>query len=64
MTPRIRKLFTFPIDDELSEGLRKVKERKGIGISEQIRRAIRTWLVREGVIKKSERKRAVTRKRS
>jgi ribbon-helix-helix CopG family protein len=60
---RIRKLFTFPIDAELSEGLRRVKDRDGIGISEQIRRAIRSWLKRKGVIKR-KRKQAATRKRS
>jgi hypothetical protein len=40
-----------------------VKDRDGIGISEQIRRAIRSWLKRKGVIK-TERKRPASRKRS
>jgi hypothetical protein len=60
---RIRKLFTFPIDAELLEGLRRVKDRDGIGISEQVRRAIRSWLKRTGVIK-TQRKQTAARKGS
>lgn len=63
MTPRIRKLFTFPIDDDLADGLREVEERDGVNKSEQIRRGIRMWLEAKGV-RKAERKRASTRKRS
>ena len=63
MTPRIRKLFTFPIDDELAAGLRFVEERDGISKAEQIRRGIGMWLDSKGVTKKTERKRAATRKR-
>jgi hypothetical protein len=40
----------------------RLKERDGIPYSEQIRRALRFWLASKGVMK-SERKRAVTRKR-
>jgi hypothetical protein len=63
MTPRIRKLFTFPIDDELSEGLKVVEVREGVSKAEQIRRGIRLWLELKGVIK-SDRRRGTTRKRS
>jgi len=63
MTPRIRKLFTFPIDDELSEALRHIEERDGVSKAEQIRRGIRMWLKSKGVEPKTERKRAATRKR-
>jgi hypothetical protein len=51
MTPRILSFLRFPIDDELSEGLRKVKERDGITIAEQLRRGIQMWLRSRGVIK-------------
>ena len=64
MTPRIRKLFTFPIDDELSEALRAVEKRDGISKAEQIRRGLRMWLNSKGVKLKSERSRVVARKRS
>jgi hypothetical protein len=63
MTPRIRKLFTFPIDDELAEGLREVEERDGVSKAEQIRRGIRMWLDAKGV-KRSDRKTTSTRKRT
>ena len=61
MTPR--RVSTFRIDDELIDGLRQVWERDGVPPSEQVRRAIRMWLESKGVIKKAERKRAVTRSR-
>lgn len=60
MTPR--KLTTFFIDPDLSEGLKTVKARDGVPEAEQIRRAVREWLTKRGVLK-AERKRAATRKR-
>jgi hypothetical protein len=63
MSPR-RKLFNFAIDEDLAEGLKATKERVGISESEQVRRAIRMWLESQGEMKKAERKRADTRKRS
>ena len=59
-----RRVSTFRIDDELIDGLREVWERDGVPPSEQVRRAIRMWLESKGVIKKAERPRAATRKRS
>ena len=59
----VRKKYSFWIDDAQAEGLKIVKERDGVLESEQIRRAINDWLEKKGV-KKPERKRAVTRKRS
>ena len=58
-----RKRYSFWIEDEQAEGLKAVKERDGVLESEQIRRAINGWLEQRGV-KKTERKRAGTRKRS
>lgn len=60
MTPK--KLYTFAIDPDLAEALKKVKTKDGIGESEQIRRALRSWFEKRGVMK-SERKRVATRKR-
>ncbi len=63
MTPRRR--YNFFLDDELREGLQLISERDGVLESEQIRRAIRMWLESKGVrVKKTERKRPSTRKRS
>ena len=58
-----RRITTFRVDEELLAGLRVVQERDGVPVSEQVRRAIRAWLEAKGVSMKSERKRAVTRKR-
>jgi len=60
MTPRTSA--TYRLDDELLKGLEAVKERDGVPVSEQVRRAVRTWLEAKGVLK-AERKRAVTRNR-
>lgn len=62
MTPRIRRLFTFPIDDDLDAGIREIEARDGISKAEQIRRGIRMWLEAKGV-RKPERKRVAPRKR-
>jgi hypothetical protein len=61
MTPRIR--YNFWIDEEQRDALRFIKERDGVLESEQIRRAVDMWLVTKGV-KKTDRKRSGTRKRS
>jgi hypothetical protein len=57
------KPATFRLETELLEGLQKVKERDGVAITEQVRRAVIAWLERKGVKVKPERKRADTRKR-
>jgi hypothetical protein len=62
MTP-VRQVATFRIDEDLLEAMRRLQERDGIPLSEQIRRALRPWLESKGVIK-MERKRASVRSRS
>jgi hypothetical protein len=62
MSPQ-RRITTFLIDEDLLAGLRDVQERDGVPVPEQVRRAIRVWLDTKKVMKKTERKRAVTRKR-
>jgi hypothetical protein len=61
MTPQ-RPLKAFRIDDELEQGLQEVWERDGITVSEQIRRAVRTWLETKGVIKPAARRISPRRK--
>lgn len=46
MTPKLRPA-TFRIDEQLLEGLERVRERDGVGISEQVRRAIAAWLTKK-----------------
>lgn len=57
-----RKLYNFYIDADLAEGLKVVKDQTGAPEAETIRRALKAYLVKAGIIK-TERKRAVTRKR-
>lgn len=52
------------IDVGLLAAMRDVKDREGIPVTTQIEMAVRDWLKERGiVVKKAERKRAVTRKR-
>lgn len=63
VTPR--KLYNFYIDPDLAEGLKELKEREHESEGAIVRRALRQYLQRQGVtLKKTERKRATTRKRS
>lgn len=39
---------TYRIDDEILEALRALKERDGIPVSEQVRRALLMWLDSKG----------------
>lgn len=61
MTPL--KPATFRLESELLDALQEVKERDGLPVTEQVRRAVIAWLDARGVKVKSERKRASTRKR-
>jgi len=60
MTPR--KRYSFWMNDVQAKGLKAVKAAEDISESEQIRQAIGDWLKKKGV-KKTERKRPVSRKR-
>lgn len=64
MTPSVKKQTAFRIDPETLDGLQEIKERDGIPVSEQVRRALRAWLDSKGVVAKTERKRVAPRKRS
>jgi len=58
-----RKLTNVRLDEELQVALQAIKDRDGIPISEQVRRAIRQWVEERGVLK-ADRKRVGARKRS
>jgi metal-responsive CopG/Arc/MetJ family transcriptional regulator len=60
MTPA-RKLFAVRLDDDLLEGLDAVFKRDGAQPSEQVRRAVREWLEKKGVMKSA---RSARRKRA
>ena len=57
-----KRLAAFRIDGELLDGLQILWQRDGVQPAEQVRRAIRMWLESKDIMK-TERKRAVTRKR-
>jgi hypothetical protein len=44
-----RSRYNFWIDKKLKEGLQSIYDRDGILPSEQIRRAIKDWLVKKGL---------------
>lgn len=48
---------TFRIDEQLLAGLARVRERDGVGISEQVRRAIAAWLIKKGATRRRKRAR-------
>ena len=57
MTPSSKKQSNFRIDPDVMDGLQRVKERDGIPLSEQVRRALRAWLEsKEGPKKKPAKK--------
>jgi hypothetical protein len=64
MTPSEKKQTAFRIEPEILDGLQLLKERDGIPISEQVRRALREWLDRRGVKLKTAPRRATTRRRT
>jgi hypothetical protein len=51
------------LDVDLLEAMRKVKEAEGIPVTTQIELGVREWLKRRGVVVKTERRRAATRRR-
>jgi hypothetical protein len=60
-----RPVLHARLDADLLDGLRRVEERDGILVSEQVRRAVRAWLNEKGVVEeKTDRKRVGARKRS
>jgi predicted transcriptional regulator len=55
MSPRTTT--TMRLEDELLEGLQALKDRDGVPVSEQIRRAIAAWLKLKGIKVKAARRR-------
>jgi len=61
MTPSQKKQTAFRLDAEIIAGLQAIKERDGIPLSEQVRRALNAWLAEKGVVK-AKRKRPASRR--
>jgi ribbon-helix-helix CopG family protein len=58
------KPTTFRLETEIVDALAVIRDRDGIGVSEQVRRALKAWIAEKGVKIKTDRLRARTRKRS
>jgi hypothetical protein len=54
--------MNFRLETELIEALRDVKDRDGIPVTEQVRRAIIAWLRHKGITVKASPKHAGARK--
>ncbi len=54
----------FRLEEELLEALQAIKERDGVPVSVQVRRALQAWIESKGVRVKPARKRASTRRRT
>jgi hypothetical protein len=57
------KPTTFRLETEIMEALAAIRDRDGIPVSEQVRRALTKWIEAKGGTVKADRKRASTRKR-
>lgn len=55
--PSSLKMTSLRLDEDLLAGLQQVKERDGVPVTEQVRRAIRAWLDSQGVAHEATRKR-------
>jgi ribbon-helix-helix CopG family protein len=58
------KPTTFRLETEIMDALAAIRDRDGVAVSEQVRRALKQWIAEKGVKMKADRKRAETRKRS
>jgi len=63
MVTRTRKQTNFRIEADILDGLQQVKERDGLPLSEQVRRALRAWLDSRNLPKKSGIRRARLRRK-
>lgn len=57
------KPTTFRLETEIMDALAAIRDRDGIAVSEQVRRALKEWIAEKGVKMKPDRKRVVARKR-
>jgi hypothetical protein len=57
------KPTTFRLETEIMAALADIRDRDGIAVSEQVRRALKQWIEAKGVKLKSGRKRPASRRR-
>jgi hypothetical protein len=59
-----KERFEFWIEPEARKGLEAIRERLGVPVAEQIRRAIAAWLAENAATEKAAPRRALTRRRA
>lgn len=64
MTPSEKKQTAFRIEPDILDGLQAIKERDGVPISEQVRRALRRWVEEKGVMQKPASRRVSPRRKA
>ena len=57
-----RRMHSYYLDEELSDGLDAIRERDGVLPSEQVRRAIAMWLTAKGYKRPPQRKKGKAKK--
>jgi hypothetical protein len=62
MTPLRQQ--NFRLEEEILYALQQIRERDGIPVTEQVRRALKVWIAEKGITLKTERKRPASRRRS
>jgi len=63
MSPRER-VITFRPDNDIFEAMTSLRDRDGVPFSEQIRRALRTWLDSKGVMQWPRKRGTALKRRS
>ena len=58
------KPTTFRLETEIMEALAAIRDRDGIAVSEQVRRALKQWIGSKNVKVKTAPRRASTRRRA
>ena len=58
------KPATFRLETEILAALDAIRERDGIPVSEQVRRALKQWIAEKGVNVKAANRRAGTRQKA
>jgi hypothetical protein len=57
------KPTTFRLETEIMDALAVIRDRDGIAVSEQVRRALKNWIDAKGVKVKPPSRRALTRRK-
>jgi hypothetical protein len=58
------RLTNFRLEEQLLDALQTIKDRDGVPISVQVRRAIEAWIQSKGVRVKAAPRRALTRRKA